>query len=70
MTLLKITINDDGEHWDKTVKLFGLTVYHRHDFTKDAEKKCVGFNVYPTNLVEVEDEDYYPEECKRKSKKK
>lgn len=32
-------------------------------------KKAVGFNVYPTNIVEVEDEDYWPEECKRKNKK-
>lgn len=66
MSLIKVSIRDEGEHWDKTVKLFGLTVYHRHDFTKDAEKKCVGFNVYPTNLVEIEDEDCWSEECKNK----
>lgn len=66
MSIIEVSIHDEGEHWDKTVKLFGLTVYHRHDFTKDAEKKCVGFNVYPTNLVEVEDEDCWSEECKNK----
>lgn len=70
MSLIEIEIRDNGEHWHKRVSVFGIPLYHRHDFTKDAEKKCVGFNVYPTNLVEVEDEDYYPEECKRKSKKK
>lgn len=69
MSIIEVSIYDEGEHWHKTVKLFGLTVYHRHDFTKDAEKKAVGFTVYPTNLVEVEDKDYYPEECKRKSRK-
>lgn len=66
MSIIEVSIHDEGEHWDKTVKLFGLTVYHRRDFTKDAEKKCVGFNVYPTNLVEVEDEDCWSEECKNK----
>lgn len=66
MSIIEVSIHDEGEHWDKTVKLFGLTVYHRHDFTKDTEKKCVGFNVYPTNLVEVEDEDCWSEECKNK----
>lgn len=66
MSIIEVSIRDEGEHWHKTVKLFGLTVYHRHDFTKDAEKKCVGFNVYPTHLVEVEDEDCWSEECKNK----
>lgn len=68
MTLLKITINDDGEHWHKTVKLFGLTVYHRHDFTKEPEKRSrtVGFNVMPSDPVEIEDEDCWSEECKNK----
>lgn len=71
MTLLKITINDDGEHWDKEISVFGIVVYHRHDFTKEPEKRSrtVGFNVMPSDPVEIEDEDYYPEECKRKSRK-
>lgn len=38
MTIIEVSIHDEGEHWRKTVKLFGLTVYHRHDFTKDADK--------------------------------
>lgn len=70
MNIIEVSIHDEGGHWHKRISLFGIPVYHRHDFTKGAEKKAVGFNVYhPTNLVEVEDEDYYPEECKRKDKK-
>lgn len=67
MIIIEVPIHDEGEHWHKTVKLFGLTVYHRHDYTKNVEKKkAVGFNVYPTNLVEVEDEDCWPEEDKHR----
>ena len=69
MSIIEVSIHYEGEHWHKRISLFGIPVYHRHDFTKDAEKKAVGFNVYPTNIVEVEDEDYYPEEYKRKDKK-
>jgi len=39
MTIIEVSIHDEGDHWHKTVKLFGLTVYHRHDFTKGADKK-------------------------------
>lgn len=69
MAIIEVSIHDDGEHWYKRIRFFGIPIYHRHDFTKDAEKKAVGFNIYPTNLVEVEEEDYWPEECKRKNKK-
>ncbi len=69
MTIIKVSIHDEGEHWHKTVKLFGLTIYHRHDFTKGADnKKTIGFNVMPSDPVDVDDEDYYPEEYKRKPK--
>lgn len=33
--MIKIDIHDDGEHWHKTMKVFGITVYHRHDYTKN-----------------------------------
>lgn len=69
MAIIEVSIHDEGEHWCKRISFLGIPVYYRHDFTKDAEKKAVGFNIYPTNLVEVEDEDYWPEECKRKNKK-
>lgn len=67
MTINEVSIHDEGDHSHKTVKLFGLTVYHRHDFTKDADKKkTVGFNIMQYDPVDVDDEDYYPEECKKK----
>lgn len=56
--MIEVSVHYEGEHWHKRISLLGIPVYHRHDFTKDAEKKPVGFNVYPTNIVEVEDEDY------------
>lgn len=68
MTIVEVSIHDEGEHWHKTVKLFGLTVYHRHDFTKNTEKKTIGFNVMPSDPVYVDDEDYFPEEFKHKTK--
>lgn len=66
MTLLKITINDDGEHWDKKISVFGIPLYHRHDFTKDAEKRTVGFNTMTPVSGEIEDKDYCKEEDKNK----
>lgn len=69
MAIIEVSIHDEGEHWHKRISFLGIPVYHRHDFTKEAEKKAVGFNVYPTNLIEVEEEDYWPEEYKRKNKK-
>lgn len=67
MPLIKISINDNGEHWEKTVKFCGITVYRRHDFTKEPKKnRPVGFNVMPSDLVEIEDDEYFPEEFKRK----
>lgn len=71
MSLLKITINDEGENWDKKISVFGIVVYHRHDFTKEPEKRnrTVGFNVMPSDPVEIEDEEYYPEEYKRKNQR-
>ena len=69
MTLLKITINDDGEHWDKKISVFGIVVYHRHDFTKESEKRSrtVGFNVMPSDPVEIEGEEYYPKKVNIKA---
>lgn len=69
MAIISIYIHDEGDHWYKTVKLFGITVYHRHYFTKGADKKkTIGFNVIPSDPVDVDDEDYYPEEFKHKTK--
>ena len=68
MPLIQISITDNGEHWEKTVKFCGITKYRRHDYTKEPQRKPVGFQVFDTSIVEVEDEDYYPEECKTKKK--
>lgn len=68
MPIIQITINDNGEHWEKKISLFGICVYHRHDFTKEPEKKTVGFNVMASVPGDVEDEEYWPEECKSKTK--
>ena len=62
MTIIKVSIHDEGEHWHKTIKLFGLTLYHRHDYTKDAQKRTVGFNTMAPVSGEVEDEEYWEEE--------
>lgn len=66
MTLLKITINDEGEHWDKIISVLGIVIYHRHDFTKEPQRRPVGFQVFDSSIVEVEDEDCWSEECKNK----
>ncbi len=47
MSLISIYIKDDGQHWDKTIKICGISVYHRHDFTK-SNSNCsynIGFSV-------------------------
>lgn len=69
MNIIEVSIYDEGEHWHKTVKLFGVTVYHRHCYSKDNKPRPIGFTVYPDAIVEVEDEAYWPEELKRKNKK-
>ena len=54
--------NFNGEHWHKRVSVFGIPLYHRHDFTKDAEKKTVGFSAMAGVSGEIEDEEYWKEE--------
>lgn len=62
MTLIDIDINDNGEHWHKRVKVFGLTVYHRHDFTKDKKERTVGFNTMALVSGEIDDDYDWEEE--------
>ncbi len=66
MPLITITIKDDGENWRKEIRFFGLLIYSRHDFTKDIEKRQIGFTAYPYCTMEIDDGDYYPEERKSK----
>lgn len=56
--MIKIDIHDDGEHWYKTVKIFGITVYHRHDYSKINEQRPIGFNTLAPISGEIEDEDW------------
>lgn len=53
--------NFNGEHWHKRVSVFGIPIYHRHDFTKNAEKRSVGFNMLAAVSGETEDEDWEEE---------
>lgn len=62
MSIIEVSIHDEGEHWDKKVKVFGIPVYHRHNFTKNVEKKAVGFSTLAPVSGEIEDEEYWPEE--------
>lgn len=59
MSLIEIEIRDNGEHWHKRVKVFGLTLYRRHDFTKDKKERTVGFNTMAPVSGEIEDDDYW-----------
>lgn len=34
MSLVSIRINDDGSNWEKQIRICGILVYHRHDYTK------------------------------------
>lgn len=65
MSIIEISIRDEGEDWRKTIKLFGITVYRRHDFSKDNKPRPVGFATFPDAIVEVEDE-FCDEEDKSK----
>ena len=45
MPLLYISINDDGRHWDKKIRLLGILIYHHHDFTRsDNTSNHIGFS--------------------------
>ena len=64
--MIQIEIRDDGEHWCKTVKIFGITVYHRHDYTKNNEPRPIGFNSMTQIPCEIEDEDYWEDKKDKK----
>lgn len=61
--MIKIEIHDDGEHWHKTVKIFGITVYHRYDYTKD-KTRPIGFNAMAQIPDEIEDDDDWTDKRK------
>ena len=45
MSLLSIRITDDGQHWDKQIRICGILVYHRHDFTHHKSISRIGFHI-------------------------
>lgn len=59
MALLHIKITDNGKHWEKEVRILGIKVYHRHDYTSQPAVRKIGFTSYQDVPVEIEDEDYY-----------
>lgn len=64
---INISISEEGEHWDKEVRLFGILIYHRHDYTNAPTSRPTGFTIYPAEPVSVESEEFFPdEEFKRK----
>lgn len=69
MALIRIYINDTGEHREKKISLLGLTLYESREYTKATEKKTVGFSSMASVPGEIEDDDYWPEECKSKKKR-
>lgn len=66
MSLIEIDINDNGEHWYKRVLVLGICVYHRHDYTRNAEKRTVVFNTMVPVSGEIEDDEYLEEEDKHR----
>lgn len=63
MSIIEINIKDDGENWHKEIRLFGMTVYHRHDYSEtNNNRRMIGFNCGQYCPGEVNDYDCLPEE--------
>lgn len=57
MSLVSIQINDDGQNWDKKIRICGVLVYHRHDYKKShSSNNQVGFNTGQYCSGEIWDE--------------
>lgn len=57
MSLISIQINDDGYNWDKKIRILGILIYHRHDYTKYTKPyKQIGFNTGQFCSGEIWDE--------------
>lgn len=57
MGFLSIEITDEGKHWRKEIRLFGLLIYSRHDYAEEIVKRPIGFTSYPYSPIEIEDYD-------------
>ncbi len=56
-SILSVKITDNGRHWHKEIRVFGVPVYHRHDYTEEDKKRTIGFSSMPYVPVDV-DEDW------------
>lgn len=55
MTVLQVTIHDEGEHWNKEIRILGILIYSRHVYIKGIEKREIGFKYYPSEYIDIED---------------
>lgn len=58
--IFSVKITDEGEYWYKEIRIFGVLVYSRHDFTHENKRRQIGFNSLPYSPIEIDD-DYYEE---------
>lgn len=58
---LEIEIKDEGEHWWRVIRIFGLLLYSRHDYTKESKNQPIGFRIFPSEYIDI-DEGYFEEE--------
>lgn len=65
--IFSVEITDKGEHWHKEIRIFGVLVYHRHDYTKGGRQRTCGFNTMPYAPVDVSEDDGW-EDLKLKRK--
>lgn len=54
-------VTDKGQHWHKEIRVFGVLVYHRHDYTEENKKRTVGFNSMPYAHTDVDEDDRWEE---------
>ena len=44
MAIIDIKIIENGKHWSKSIRVFGIPIYYRYDYTKEINKpQSVGF---------------------------
>ncbi len=59
-SILSVKITDKGRHWHKEIRVFGVLVYHRHDYIEENQRRAVGFNTMPYAPIDI-DEDWEEE---------
>ncbi len=59
-SILSVNITDKGKHWCKEIRIFGMLVYSRHDYSEGDKHRTIGFNSVSYAPIEV-DEDWEEE---------